>query len=584
MITNKIINNESIVSGTLTRTFVYGALGYIVSVCNLGNGVILTSSALTGGGKLLRSTDYGRTWSVSSGSPTGSDSFRVTNLDNKIVFMYNVNYSAVAQNLYRSDDGGQTFTNLGDLGLTAGHYYNFTRLDGDNIVCIGRYSGILHSSDNGINWTSYGVPLGSTYVSYISRIGNKSLFGMFDRKTTATSTDYGATWETISSDVGRVITNVIYMDDVEMFGFYSNGDFYTTNNYGITIEKRGSINNGHEIDPVYLGNGVIVTGGYGVDGYIEISYDYGKTWDILIDVSSEATRTYGLTYMENVGLLFSGFNIGTIYLYEFAQKTDESPFQAARSDIQSCAEILGSPRAIYPVIPEPASTITARSIIHTTSVFDYSRFDKSLTTNGTILVPLQRELIPGRVGYLELDGTSNYIYRANDTDFDFGDAATDDAFSVVCCVNPDDVTSRQIIGKWDDNSQREWRLFFDANGYPTIQLYDESDDTWIGRQDQTAFTTGSWQVLVATYDGSGINAGCKLYIDGVQLDDADYDNGVYVAMEAVTANLMVGALKNAAAYSEYYDGKMTWIGIAAKELSPDEVWSLTQRLKGVLGI
>jgi len=190
----------------------------------------------------------------------------------------------------------------------------------------------------------------------------------------------------------------------------------------------------------------------------------------------------------------------------------------------------------------------------------------------------------GRATYYDFNGTAHYLYRANDTDFDFGDAATDDAFSIVCCVNPDDVTSRQIIGKWDDNNQREWRLFFDANGYPTFQLYDESADTYIGRQDQTAFTTGSWQVLVATYDGSGINAGCKIYIDGVQLDDADYDNGVYVAMEAVTANLMVGALKDAAVYSEYYDGKMTWIGVAAKELSADEVWSLTQRLKGVLGI
>jgi len=127
-------------------------------------------------------------------------------------------------------------------------------------------------------------------------------------------------------------------------------------------------------------------------------------------------------------------------------------------------------------------------------------------------------------------------------------------------------------------------LFFDASGYPTLQLYDESVDKYIGRQDQTAFTTGSWKILVTTYDGSGICAGCKIYIDGVQLDDADYTDAGYVAMEAVSANLTVGALKNAAAYSEYYDGKMTWIGVAAKELSADEVWSLTQRLKGVLGI
>ena len=234
-------------------------------------------------------------------------------------------------------------------------------------------------------------------------------------------------------------------------------------------------------------------------------------------------------------------------------------------------EKLGTPRLLVPCIDTTGTTIT-----------DYTRNLNNLTAVSSVVDWFN--LLHDKMIYYDFNGTAHYLYRANDTDFDFGNAATDDAFSIVCCVNPDDVTSRQIIGKWDDNNQREWRLFFDANGYPTLQLYDESADTYIGRQDQTAFTTGSWQVIVATYDGSGINAGCKIYIDGVQLDDADYDNGVYVAMEAVTANLMVGALKNAAAYSEYYDGKMTWIGVAAKELSADEVWSLTQRLKGVLGI
>jgi hypothetical protein len=267
--------------------------------------------------------------------------------------------------------------------------------------------------------------------------------------------------------------------------------------------------------------------------------------------------------MGSVALLSTGNtktynNIGAVFVSEL------------RLDIESVLDTFGSPRLLLPCTTRFGTIIT-----------DYTRLTNDFTAQATVLNWYWQE---GRTYYYDFNGTAHYLYRANDTDFDFGDAATDDAFSVVCCVNPDDVTSRQIIGKWDDNNQREWRLFFDANGYPTFQLYDESADTYIGRQDQTAFTTGSWQVLVATYDGSGINAGCKIYIDGVQLDDADYDNGVYVAMEAVTSNLMVGALKNAAAYSEYYDGKMTWIGVAAKELSPDEVWSLTQRLKGVLGI
>jgi hypothetical protein len=241
-----------------------------------------------------------------------------------------------------------------------------------------------------------------------------------------------------------------------------------------------------------------------------------------------------------------------------------------RPEINSVLEILGTPKLL-----------SLFAEVTGTSITDYTRFANILTAAVSVATYYGFQ---GRATYYDLNGTSHYLYRANDTDFDFGNAVTDQAFSLVCCVNPDDVTSRQIIGKWDVNNLREWRLFFDANGYPTLQLYDESVDKYIGRQDQTAFTTGTWQILVATYDGSGICAGCKLYIDGVQLDDADYTDAGYVAMEAINTNLMVGALKNAAAYSEYYDGKMTWIGIAAKELSADEVWSLTQRLKGVLGV
>ena len=241
-----------------------------------------------------------------------------------------------------------------------------------------------------------------------------------------------------------------------------------------------------------------------------------------------------------------------------------------RDIINSVLEIFGDSRLV--------STF---SQTNGTAITDYTRGSKTLTAQASVSTWVG---IKNKATYYDFDGSAKYLYRANDTDFDFGNSVNDSAFSVVVAINPDSSTSRFLIGKWDANNAREWRLFLDASGYPTLQLYDESVDKYIGRQDQTAFTTGSWKILVATYDGSGICAGCKVYIDGVQLDDADYTDAGYVAMEAVTANLMVGALKNAAAYSEYYDGKMTWIGVAAKELSADEVWSLTQRLKGVLGI
>jgi|GEM_PF-1759546 hypothetical protein len=244
------------------------------------------------------------------------------------------------------------------------------------------------------------------------------------------------------------------------------------------------------------------------------------------------------------------------------------------------SEVYDSIGAILDIFGDPRLLCVCFQISGT-SVSDYTRRSNTLTA----VAPVEDWCgYQKKSPYYNFNGTSHYLYRANDTDFNFGNSLTDSAFSLVVAINPDNVTSRQIIGKWDVNNLREWRLFLDASGYPTLQLYDESVDKYIGRQDQTAFTTGSWKILITTYDGSGICAGCKIYIDGVQLDDADYTDAGYVAMEAINTNLMVGALKNAAAYSEYFDGKMTWISVAAKELSIDEVWSLTQRLKGALGI
>ena len=383
-----------------------------------------------------------------------------------------------------------------------------------------------------------------------------------------------------------IITNNVCSGDGSDYEYFY---IYAPVPYGV-IANNSVINAGRSGIYLYAANNINISGNTLIDcnrldnanyGYIQLANTTKNCIvqnNLISEVNDMVNSTKAVyetdTANENIVLNNMVVNLGTTpvvlvgsrSLQDIVAITDN----IIRDPLDTTLEKLGTPRLLCPCTSTTGTSIT-----------DYTRLSNALTAQASVA---DWYGFQGRATYYDFNGTAHYLYRANDTDFDFGDAATDDAFSVVCCVNPDDVTSRQIIGKWDDNNQREWRLFFDANGYPTLQLYDESADTYIGRQDQTAFTTGSWQVIVATYDGSGINAGCKIYIDGVQLDDTDYDNGVYVAMEAVTANLMVGALKNAAVYSEYYDGKMTWIGVAAKELSPDEVWSLTQRLKGVLGI
>ncbi|GAH21161.1 unnamed protein product, partial [marine sediment metagenome] len=78
------------------------------------------------------------------------------------------------------------------------------------------------------------------------------------------------------------------------------------------------------------------------------------------------------------------------------------------------------------------------------------------------------------------------------------------------------------IAVWDvQGTTREFRLYLDANGYPSFDCYDESGDDTIGREDQTAIGTGSWKFVVGVMDGGADAANIKVYVNGLQTDDAD---------------------------------------------------------------
>lgn len=190
---------------------------------------------------------------------------------------------------------------------------------------------------------------------------------------------------------------------------------------------------------------------------------------------------------------------------------------------------------------------------------------------------------------LNFNGTTQYLYRANDTDFDFGDGAGNDtAFSVIACIKPSAVASRTVIAKYDltaASEAREWKVFFDANGYPTIELYDESADAYIGRQQTALYTTGTWSTLMTTYDASETSAGCKIYVNGVQVDNGNHQGAVYNSMDVVNTNLYGGCTEDAAgAQAEFFQGDMCFLGVAAKELSARECHNLNILLRGLIGV
>jgi hypothetical protein len=78
-----------------------------------------------------------------------------------------------------------------------------------------------------------------------------------------------------------------------------------------------------------------------------------------------------------------------------------------------------------------------------------------------------------------------------------------------------------------------------------------------------------WYHAAFTYSGNGSASGIKLYLDGSQVDDADFNSGTYTAMENTAQPLWVGRET-----SRYLGGNLSDVRLYSKELSAAEVSDL----------
>ena len=244
------------------------------------------------------------------------------------------------------------------------------------------------------------------------------------------------------------------------------------------------------------------------------------------------------------------------------QKRNE--FAHAMLDVMGPAELLWTPQSS-----------------DTTTATDLSRNADTITWDATVEA---RMTTLGSGLSQVFDAADDEGDSPDSDDHSFGDGNVDDPMTIIALVQPDDGTpaaDATILAKWNldtDGELREWRFFLTAtNGYPRLELYDESANAYIGREDQTALTANAWYVLITTYDGSGANTGIAIYKDGVLVDDANSSSGTYVAMENLGGVLNVGHSLSAASTpvaERFWDGDMALLGLCRKALTIDEVWTV----------
>ena len=166
---------------------------------------------------------------------------------------------------------------------------------------------------------------------------------------------------------------------------------------------------------------------------------------------------------------------------------------------------------------------------------------------------------------VDFDGAGDYMSISDQNIFSLGSGGTENAFSISTWFNADSIGTFLIVTK-DASGAREWafrtissKLSFFAFG---------TGGGYIGRQYTTALSTGQWYHAVVTYDGSKASSGIKLYLNGSQVDNANYASGTYTAAVNASAEVRVGALQ---VNNSYSNGKIDEVSIFNSELTGSQV-------------
>ena len=177
------------------------------------------------------------------------------------------------------------------------------------------------------------------------------------------------------------------------------------------------------------------------------------------------------------------------------------------------------------------------------------------------------------------DGTSDRIEIADTNEHSFGDGVNDSPFSVSAWIKIEATNKAfRVLCKWSDSSGPEWAFTTDSSNRLALFLKDVSSNAIIKRYYATSLSSylNQWIHVSATYDGRGggnAGDGIDLYLNGVNVDNANGNSGPYVAMENKNTPTYIGVVQLASGYS-LAKGKIADVRLYDAELSSTDIASL----------
>ncbi len=182
--------------------------------------------------------------------------------------------------------------------------------------------------------------------------------------------------------------------------------------------------------------------------------------------------------------------------------------------------------------------------------------------------------IRGSVLRYRWNGTDEAADHADNDLFSMGadgTAPNEPSFSLAMAAKFGNVASGDVlIARFDQTTlaeEVEFQLFL-AGGSLIFRMYDEVFGVFIGRRNDAILESDVWYVVIATYDGSRVNGGFRIFIDGIRADTANSGAGAYTAMHNTAVVTSVGYREAAGgALVAFFEGD--WYGVlqTARRLS-----------------
>jgi hypothetical protein len=168
--------------------------------------------------------------------------------------------------------------------------------------------------------------------------------------------------------------------------------------------------------------------------------------------------------------------------------------------------------------------------------------DDNLATASVVVTVQNQRIDNSNPYYLELDGVDDYLQVADAPGLSFGNGVADTPLTFETWLRPDAMVRHQVLGKWA-TGHFEYQLHL-SSGAIRLDLRDNSTNATVSAfAGSQSGLVGSWHHLAVTYDGRGgatAANGITMYVDGVALPLSRMNHAAYVAMENLSAPLLIG--------------------------------------------